>query len=116
MVCAGVLTMAVCAAQSSSRANSRKRICRENSTGSDATQGLAPSRSGSLPAALAPYVPVPSAFGNFTCLVASAASVMCRSACVTSYCILCSVSACGCGLSASFGSEFSEHLQSCVTG
>ena len=51
--------------QSSSRANSRKRVCRENSTGSDVTgQGLAPSRSGSLPASLAPYVPVPSAFGE----------------------------------------------------
>lgn len=59
------LVMTGCTVQSSSRANSRKRICRENSTGSDATgQGLAPSHSGSLPAALAPYVPVPSAFGE----------------------------------------------------
>ncbi len=72
-----ILLTAACAVQSSSRANSRKRICRENSTGSDATQGLAPSRSGSLPAALAPYVPVPSAFGKSPFLITPAASLIC---------------------------------------
>ena len=54
--------------QSMSRANSRKRPCREGSIGSEATgQGFVPSRSSSLQAPPAPpaaYIPVPSAFGE----------------------------------------------------
>lgn len=56
-------------AQSLSRANSRKRPCREGSIGSEATgQGFVPSRSSSLQAPPAPppaaYIPMPSAFGE----------------------------------------------------